>query len=304
MMTGAPQNQSFAERMREAADLLESQGGNAFRVAAYRRAADAVAQCTRPIADILARDGLAGLDAISGIGPSLAGALAEMVRTGRWTRLERLRGAVSPEILFQTIPGIGPVLAAKIHDHLSIDSLEALEVAAHNERLAAVPGVGQRRAASIAAILATRLATRRTRPLEISGEEPDVGMLLDVDAEYCRRAAAGSLPLIAPRRFNPEGKAWLPILHTERQAWHFTALYSNTARSHELHQTRNWVIIYSEKDGAADGQYTAVTETRGALAGLRVIRGREPECRAFYTPLMAVSRKRAAALATGLRGDA
>ena len=44
----------------------------------------------------------------------------------------------------------------------------------------------------------------------------------------------GTLTTIAPRRFNPEGKSWLPVMHTRRGAWHFTALFSNTARAHEL----------------------------------------------------------------------
>ena len=42
---------------------------------------------------------------------------------------------------------------------------------------------------------------------------------------------------IAPRRFNPEGNSWLPIMHTEMQGWRFTALYSNTARAHDLGKT-------------------------------------------------------------------
>jgi hypothetical protein len=268
-------NQSLAEQMREAATLLASQGANMFRVAAYRRAADAVARLDKPVAEILASDGLEGLDAIPGIGPSLAGALAEMVRTGHWTRLQRLRGTTSPDILFQTLPGIGPGLAAKIHDMLSIESLEALEIAANDGRLAALSGVGARRAAAIAAVLAARLARRRPMTLAVSNDEPDVRTLLDVDAEYRRKAAAGELQKIAPRRFNPSGEAWLPILHTERLPWHFTALFSNTARSHQLGRTNDWVVIHSEKEGNVDGQYTVVTETRGPRLGRRVVRGRE-----------------------------
>jgi hypothetical protein len=29
-----------------------------------------------------------------------------------------------------------------------------------------------------------------------------------------------------------------------RGAWHFTALFSNTARAHELRRTRDWVVLY------------------------------------------------------------
>lgn len=34
---------------------------------------------------------------------------------------------------------------------------------------------------------------------------------------------------IAPKRFHPEHAAWLPVLHTHRGPWHFTALHSNAA---------------------------------------------------------------------------
>jgi len=49
-----------------------------------------------------------------------------------------------------------------------------------------------------------------------------------------RKAADGSLRTIAPKRFNPSGEAWLPVPHAQRGEWHFTALYSNTARAHPL----------------------------------------------------------------------
>ena len=46
----------------------------------------------------------------------------------------------------------------------------------------------------------------------------------------------------------PFRKRWLPVLHTERGAWHFTALFSNTARAHELGRTRDWVVVYFRAD--------------------------------------------------------
>jgi putative hydrolase len=113
-------------------------------------------------------------------------------------------------------------------------------------------------------------------------EEPPVEMLLDVDREYRDAAAAGRLPRIAPRRFNPTGEAWLPILHTERDHWYFTALFSNTFRAHALERTRDWVVVYFHADARPEGQRTIVTETSGALEGRRVVRGREGECETAY----------------------
>jgi hypothetical protein len=62
----------------------------------------------------------------------------------------------------------------------------------------------------------------------------------------------------------------------------FTALFSNTARAHELGKTRDWVVVYFHTDTQSEGQRTTVTETSGRLAGRRVVRGRESECLAAY----------------------
>jgi hypothetical protein len=113
-------------------------------------------------------------------------------------------------------------------------------------------------------------------------DAPSVDILLEVDREYREKARAGSLQKIAPRRMNPEGKAWLPVLHTRFGPWHFTALFSNTERAHELHRIFDWVVIFYDDAEGGRGQATVVTERRGALAGERVVRGREPECARHY----------------------
>lgn len=275
-------NRRVAEALREVSVLLADQGANPFRVAAWRRAADTLAGLERDLREILSQEGIEGLNALPHIGYGIAGAIRELLVTGRWGQLKRLRGTADPVRLFQRVPGIGPVLARRIHDTLDEDNLEGLEMAAHDGSLETVPGVGPRRAAQIRASLAALLG-RRPRPPR---EEPSVPIpavdILDVDREYREAAGTRRLPVIAPRRFNPEGKAWLPILHTQRGPWHFTALFSNTARAHDLKKTGDWVVLYVYDDHHREKQYTAVTETRGPLAGHRVVRGREPECRAWY----------------------
>ncbi|HUL08739.1 MAG TPA: helix-hairpin-helix domain-containing protein [Candidatus Acidoferrum sp.] len=283
-MNAASLNDQVAERLRQAADLLAEQQANPFRVRAYRRAADTIAELPEELAEFVGKHGIEGLEGLPGIGPSLAAAIAEMVRTGRWGQLERLRGAAEPEKLFCSIAGIGPKLARRIHDALHVDTLEALEAAAHDGRLESVPGVGRRRASILRTALGSKLA--RVRPaVRHAGREPDVATLLDVDREYRTKAAEDSLPKIAPKRFNPEGKAWLPILHAERNHWQFTALFSNTARAHELGRINDWVVIYFHTDTEPEGQRTVVTEKQGELTGRRVVRGRESECLVFYAAL-------------------
>ena len=275
-------NQQMADKLREAAALLAQQGANPFRVQAYRRAAETLVRLPVGVRDLFTQEGLEGLLALPGIGRSIAGAIAEMLRTGRWRQLERLRGTLDPDRLFQTIPGVGPQLAHRLHETLHVDTLEGLEVAAHDGRLESVPGIGARRGAMLRAALASLLGRPRGRPVPTL-QEPSVALLLDADREYREKARAGDLPTIAPRRFNPEGKAWLSVLHTCRDAWHFTLLYSNTARAHALGRTDDWVVIYFYGDNDhREGQRTVVTETHGPLRGRRVVRGREAECRTYY----------------------
>jgi putative hydrolase len=274
-------NREIVARLREAADLLEQQGANPFRVNAYRIAARTVAGLPEEAAVLFARKGLAGLIALPGIGRSLAAAIVEMVRTGSWVQLQRLRGAVEPHRLFRVVPGVGPEFARRIHDRLGVDTLEALELAAHDGRLEKVDGIGPRRRAMISAALANMLRRGRPRQREEMAAPP-VDMLLDVDREYREKASAGSLEKIAPRRFNPKAEAWLPIMHTQRGGWHFTVLFSNTARAHELGRVFDWVVMYFHADDEPEGQCTVVTETRGELTDRRVVRGREAECRMFY----------------------
>ena len=163
----AQDNALFADLLREMAALLEAQGDNAFRVAAYRNAAEMIAAQPRSLREVFESEGLAGLDALPTIGPGIASAIAEIVQTGRWGRLDRLRGAADVEAVFHTIPGVGMTLAHRLHDELGVDSLESLEVAARDGRLERLPQIGPRRAAAIRASLTQMLdrtrALRRTQ---------------------------------------------------------------------------------------------------------------------------------------------
>jgi putative hydrolase len=273
-------NTQVAERLRLMAELLEQQGDNGFRVGAYRRAAATIEALAEPADEILRRKGRAGLVALPNIGAGIAAAIAEMAATGRWAQLDRLTGRLDPTQLFQTIPGIGPKLAARLHDELDVDTLEQLELAAHEGRLEQMAGVGPRRAAAIRLALNERLGRRRIR--RAPAMRPPLADILTVDASYRSKAAAGKLRKIAPRRFNPGGEAWLPIMHEDRGAWRYTALYSNTARAHELKKTHDWVVVYCHTDDSPESQCTIVTETHGPLKGKRVVRGREQECAAYY----------------------
>jgi len=279
-------NMHVATLLDETARLLEEQRANPFRVQAYRNAADTVRALDRGVDDILDAEGLDGLDRLPAIGQTLARVIDQIVTTGKFPMLERLRSGTSPGAQLASMPGIGVKLAQRLRDEAGIETLEQLETAAHDGTLAEVAGFGDKRIATIRDVLATRLGRRSrgatTGPANVARPiEPSVAELLEVDREYREGSQAGTLPRIAPRRFNPTHAKWLPILHERRQGTDYTALYSNTARAHERRKTHDWVVVYFELDDV-EGQRTIVTATAGALKARRVVRGRELECERYY----------------------
>lgn len=277
-------NVEIAQRLREVAALLHEQGANPFRVQAYRHAADIVQRLDRPAAEIVQADGMDGLRKLPGIGESLARSIRDLVLTGRLPMLDRLRGETDHVAVLASVPGIGEAMAKRLHHDLSIDTLEELESAAHDGRLSEIEGIGPKKLAGIIDSLASRLGRVRGRAGAAAhgpASEPPAAELLDVDREYREKAAAGSLRTIAPRRFNPAGEAWLPVLHTQRGPRHYTALFSNTARAHQLGRTRDWVILYFD-EGDGERQHTVITAHRDPMKGRRIVRGREPECETHY----------------------
>ncbi len=261
--------------------LLAEQGANPFRVQAYRRAAETVRRESRALADIVAQGGTDGLKALPGIGESLARSIHDLIVTGRLPMLDRLRGETDPVALLSSVPGIGTALADRLHRDLGIHTLEELEAAAHDGRLSEIEGIGPKKLAGIVDSLTARLERVRGPRARAEAEEAPVAELLDVDREYREQAAAGRLQRIAPRRFNPTHEAWLPILHAERGARHYTAMFSNTAHAHQLGATRDWVILYYDS-GRGERQCTVITAHRSPLRGHRIVRGREEECERHY----------------------
>lgn len=287
MPEGKPTNDQIADVLDRIADLLEIDEANPFRIQAYRDAAGTVRGADQSVAELALTGGTEELEKLPNVGGGIARVINSYARTGRSDLVDRLQAEIAPEKVFTQVPGIGRELARRIANRLDISTLPELEQAAHDSRLRQVEGFGPERVRAVKVGLAGLLSAAAQRRRRQGGRgaaarnQPDVGTLLEVDEEYRRKAEAGELRKIAPKRFNPEGKAWLPILKVEREGWEFTALYSNTKRAHELGKTGDWVVIYYRQDGEED-QATVVTETQGPLEGKRVVRGRERECRDYY----------------------
>jgi hypothetical protein len=275
---GIMDNAAIARKLNEYATYLEGEDPNVYRVRAYRQAATTVLAQERPLAEIVDEKGRSGLEELPGIGSSLGYTIEGLIRTGEFRTLRPDAGHIDPERLLTSLPGIGRQLAHTLHEQFGITTLEEVERAAHDGRLAQA-GVGAKRLRGLIDALAGRL--RRSRlPGPIQGE-PSVAALLAIDEEYRRQAEDNLLPRLAPRRFNPDHEPWLPLYVADRDGWRFRALFSNTALAYRLGKTHDWVVI-GFHDGFNSGQRTVVTESRGDLRGLRVVRGRERDCRTYY----------------------
>jgi DNA polymerase (family X) len=75
-------NRTIVEQLRQHARALDVEGGNLYRVRAYRRAADLIADLDEPLAAFLERGGRRGLRQLPGIGSHIALALEHLLRTG------------------------------------------------------------------------------------------------------------------------------------------------------------------------------------------------------------------------------
>jgi hypothetical protein len=267
-------NSDVARRLMTYARQLDAEGGNVYRVRAYRAAAMTLERMDRPVEEILAERGRAGLEAIPTVGKSLAYSVEALLRDGELKTVTPADSAREPDRLFASLPGVGKKLAEDLRDRLGLRTLDELLAAAEAGRLAEV-GVGPKRLTALMTALRERLAPPQAPP-----DEPALSDLLAVDEEY-RTGRQGQPQRMTPRKFDPEGERLLSIHSTERGGWKLKALFSNTALAHRLEKARDWVVISYEK-GDDRGQRTVVTETRGDLTGRRVVRGRERECRAHY----------------------
>jgi DNA polymerase (family X) len=146
-----PRNAELADRFDLLADMLELDGADAFRLAAYRRAATRIRESAVPVAE-LALDGKA--TGLSGIGTTIQNKIVEYVETGDLSALAKLRDKLPAGLVeVMHVPGLGPKTAKKLFADLGIESLEDLRAAAQAERLRGLPGLGAKTEEKVLAAL-------------------------------------------------------------------------------------------------------------------------------------------------------
>ena len=99
-------NFEVARQFELMADILELKGENAFRIRAYRRAAQNLESLSEDIETVARED---RLEDIPGIGADLAGKIQEYLRTGRIKEIAAAsKGTPRGVVELLNIPGVGP----------------------------------------------------------------------------------------------------------------------------------------------------------------------------------------------------
>jgi DNA polymerase (family 10) len=135
-----PSNAEAAAQFELLADLIELEGGDSFRINAYRRAAKQILDSSRSVAELA----LAGrATELPGIGKTIEGKIREIAQDGKIHALaEREQRVPAGVVSFLRLPGVGPRTAARFWLELGLTTPEQLRRAAEEERLRTLPGIG------------------------------------------------------------------------------------------------------------------------------------------------------------------
>jgi len=138
------EREQIARALSEIADLLELTGESPFRVRAYQAAARTIADFSGSLRDARASGTLARL---KGLGPATIEIVEDLLDHGHSRVLEHLRDQVPPGLgQLLKIGGLGVARVRTIHESLHVESLEELEDAARDGRLARLPRFGPKTA--------------------------------------------------------------------------------------------------------------------------------------------------------------
>src|SRR5262245_1476897 len=136
-----------AEILISIGSLLELKGENPFKTRAYQNAARALESLNEPLAKLVSEN---RLSEIKGIGESIQKKIVELITTGKLPYYDELKASVPPGLFaVMEIPGVGPKKIKVLLEQLGVDSIEKLEAACGDGRLAALKGFGEKTAKNI-----------------------------------------------------------------------------------------------------------------------------------------------------------
>jgi DNA polymerase (family X) len=192
-----PRNTELADQFELLADLMEVDGADGFRIAAYRRAAARIRDTGSSVAR-LALDGRA--KELQGIGKTIEEKIVQVVEDGEIHALTKRKAEVPVEVAsFMRLPGLGPKTARRIWKELGITTVEDLRAAAEAHRLRDLGGLGARSEEKILEALAKPRAVEGPRRTLLGTALP---RLRAVEAEVAAHPAAVQVSIAgSARRF-------------------------------------------------------------------------------------------------------
>jgi len=196
------QNAEIAAMFDQAAELLEIEGENQFRVRAYRRAARVVEGLPQSVKSLLkaGRD----LSELPGIGKDLAGKIAEIVDMGHFPLLDSLKKKLPGELgEIASLPGLGPKRVRLLHDELKVSTLDDLRRVVKAGRLHGIRGFGPIIEKKLSAAL-EKPATKKRFKLSVAEAEAealvaflrDGGRVVVAGSYRRRRDTVGDLDVV------------------------------------------------------------------------------------------------------------
>ncbi len=173
-------NAAIARILSDVAVMLELTGANPFRARAFANAARAVESLTDDVRALVARD---ELRTVRGIGKSIHADIENLLAHGTFELYDELRRQV-PEGVMEMfrVPGLGPKKIRAVVEKLGVRSIDELERAAREGRLASLPGFGAKTEAAIVEAI---------ERLRAYGERHLVSEAMEA-AEAMRAAVAGA----------------------------------------------------------------------------------------------------------------
>jgi DNA polymerase (family 10) len=206
--------QEIAERFRTMAAILEIRGEPVFKSIAFTRVARLLDDASIDLADLVSRD---ALDSLEGVGKSSRSIIVDLVRNGRSDDYDSLASSIPPGLIdMLNLPGVGPKTIALFWRERGIESIQQLESALSEGKLAGLKGIGPKKLEQLAdsirmrAVAQTRAGIGHVIPIASTLLEAVRGFSEVEQADVAgslrrRRETIGDLDLLAALRPGSEG---------------------------------------------------------------------------------------------------
>lgn len=165
-------NSEVSSVLQEIADLLELKGESYFKIRAYQKAVHSIEQLPVDLEQLRSEGRLRD---IPGIGEAIANKITELLNTGHLEYYEKLRAEIPAGISdLLEIPGVGPKTAMRLSLELGVKSVDDLEKALLDGKVAGLFRLGDRTAENM---------LRHIQWMRNRGQRTPIGVVLPVAEE-------------------------------------------------------------------------------------------------------------------------